>query len=474
MRITSSARGTPACVGILLLVVLVGFSAGMPGAAAQSTTLRVIANGTPVSLAGRVVIQNGIIMAPYQGLFEPLGIRATWSARDRTLNLVSPAGDEMVLRAGDPYVSVNGERRPVPIPLVAVFERVLIPVQWVFETLGDATAYDPGAGVLVISPQITGISWRASDGSLEVMIDATGPLRPTAAILPNPARLVIDLPGAAPKSADQNLEVHEGPLIAIRVGRFGSGTRVVFDLRTPVEYRLIGGSGRRVVVALAAHAAPPPASTTYQPSAHKITDVQYEHIDGGGRVVVVANQPVQASQRVLKSPDRVVIDIADAVFLPVKKSVDVDDGLVVQVRAAQFQRNPNVVRIVIELTRPSPSAVRLGPESGQLLVEVGAAVGRPGRPAATGPRGPVVVAVDAGHGGSDPGAIGPAGTKEKDVTLAVAQNLRRLLTQQHLDVIMTRESDVFVPLEDRAQIASRGGATLFISIHANASTGRAE
>lgn len=470
MQISSSARGTLACVVICLLALLPGLGSGAHAAAAQSSSLRVIANGMPVALAGHALIQNGVIMAPYQGLFEPLGIRATWNPQDRSLSLISPAGDEMILRAGDPYVSVNGERRPVPIPLVAVFDRVLVPIQWVFETLGDVTAYDPGDGVLVISPQITGISWRGTDAGLEVTIDATGPLRPKSTLLHNPARIVVDLPGAAPKSMDQNLDVHEGPLKAIRVSRSGSSTRVVFDLSAPVDYRLSGGPARRVVVALNTHpTAPPAAPPTYQPSARKISDVAYEHADGGGRVVVVANGPVQVSQRVLKNPDRVVVDIADAVFLPVKKSLDVDDGLVVQVRAAQFQRSPNVVRIVIELTRPSPSAVRPGQEAGQLFVEVGAAA-RPGRPAATGPRGPVVVAVDAGHGGSDPGAIGPAGTKEKDVALAIAQALRRLLTQQHLDVVMTREADVFVPLEDRSQIASRGGATLFVSIHANAST----
>jgi N-acetylmuramoyl-L-alanine amidase len=343
-------------------------------------------------------------------------------------------------------------------------------VQWVFETLGDVTAYDPGNALLVISPQITGISWRATDSGLEITIDATGPLRPRSALLRNPARLIIDLPGAAPKAADQSLDVHEGPLTAIRVARSGWSTRVVVDLAAPVEYRLIEGSGRRVVVALGHQAAPPPASTTYQPSAHKISDVRYEHTEGGGRIIVVGNRQAPVTQHVLRNPDRVVVDIPDAVFLPVKKSIDVDDGLVAQVRAAQFQRNPNVVRIVIELTRPSPSAVQPGPESGQLVVAVGAAAAGAGRPAAIGPRGPVVVALDAGHGGSDPGAIGPAGTKEKDIALAIALALRRLLVQQHLDVVMTRDTDAFVPLEDRAQIASRAGATMFVSIHANAST----
>jgi N-acetylmuramoyl-L-alanine amidase len=467
-------RGSLPRAAIFALTLMLALGPATPGAAGEVRTLRVIANGMVVSLAGNVVIQDSVIMAPYQGLFEPLGISATWDPRDRILSLVSPARDEMQLRAGDPYATVNGERRPIPIPLVAVFDKVLIPVQWVFETLGDTTAYNPGRQTLVISAQITGVSWRGNEAGLELTIDGTGPLHPVASMLHGPERLVLDIPGAVPKTAEQFFDVHEGALAAIRISRSPSGTRIVFDLVSAVQYRVTSQiPGRRVLIALGSATAPaggPPGRPSgYQPSAQKITNIVYEHVDGGGRVVVVANHPLQTTQRTLHHPDRVVIDVADAVFLPVKKSLDVDDGLVVQVRAAQFHSNPNIVRIVIELARPSDFAVRPGPEAGQLSVDLGAAMA--GGPApSSGSHAPVVVALDAGHGGSDPGAIGPTGIREKDVTLAVAQYLRRLLGQQHIDVVMVRDADVFVPLEDRAQIAARGGATLLVSIHANAAT----
>ncbi len=471
MQKTSRVRGVLTSTIVLPLALWLAFGQATAGAS-QVLALRTIVNGSDVPLAGTVVIQNGTIMAPYQGLFEPLGIRATWNPASRVLSLASPAGDEMELRAGDPYATVNGERRPVPIPLVVTLDRVLIPVQWVFETLGDATAYDPASGLLMIGPQITGISWRGTDAGLEVAIDGTGPLHPEASALHSPERLVVDIAGAVAKSTEP-VDVHEGPLAAVRFGRSPFGTRLVLDLTAPARYHLTSQiPGRRILITLGTSPAPPgglPAPSPYQPSAQKISDILYQHVDGGGRVVVLANHPLQIAQRTLRSPDRVVIDVQDAVFLPVKKFLDVDDGLVVQVRAAQFHSNPNVVRIVVELSRPSPFDVHPGPESGQLLVELGAAIVGPGSPAA-GPHGPIVVAVDAGHGGSDPGAIGPTGIKEKDVVLAIAQALKRLLTRLHLEVVMVRDADEFVPLEDRAQIAARGGATLFVSIHANAAT----
>ena len=81
----------------------------------------------------------------------------------------------------------------------------------------------------------------------------------------------------------------------------------------------------------------------------------------------------------------------------------------------------------------------------------------------------IVIALDPGHGGEDPGAIGPTGLKEKDVVLAVALKLRdRLNASPNIRVMMTRDADFFVPLQDRVKKARRVQADLFVSIHADA------
>lgn len=82
--------------------------------------------------------------------------------------------------------------------------------------------------------------------------------------------------------------------------------------------------------------------------------------------------------------------------------------------------------------------------------------------------GMLIVAVDAGHGGKDPGAIGPGGTHEKNVTLAVARELARLINRQPgMKAIMTRDGDYFVDLDRRSEIARQKKANLLISIHAD-------
>ena len=84
-----------------------------------------------------------------------------------------------------------------------------------------------------------------------------------------------------------------------------------------------------------------------------------------------------------------------------------------------------------------------------------------------------VIVIDAGHGGKDYGAIGQRGTREKDVVLQIAKELaNKIRKDKHFKVVMTRDRDEYVSLEDRARIANDAGADLFISIHANSSPKR--
>jgi N-acetylmuramoyl-L-alanine amidase len=124
-------------------------------------------------------------------------------------------------------------------------------------------------------------------------------------------------------------------------------------------------------------------------------------------------------------------------------------------------------------TPPATAAVpsHIGPSPLQALRRVGSAPGGVPLAVQMGLRVRRVI-VDAGHGGHDNGAVGPEGTREKDVTLAIAKRLAEDLRQQGLEVILTREDDRYVSLEERASIANSNHADLFISVHCNAARDR--
>lgn len=80
------------------------------------------------------------------------------------------------------------------------------------------------------------------------------------------------------------------------------------------------------------------------------------------------------------------------------------------------------------------------------------------------------VVIDPGHGGSDPGAVGPTGKQEKDVVLSVSLKLRDLLESRGVSVVMTRTTDIYLTLQERTKISNNSGADFFLSVHANSST----
>jgi len=81
-----------------------------------------------------------------------------------------------------------------------------------------------------------------------------------------------------------------------------------------------------------------------------------------------------------------------------------------------------------------------------------------------------IVVLDPGHGGIDTGAIGPNGSKEKHVVLAIAKNVRNILRSKGIETRLTRSSDQFIPLDERIEIAHQNDASLFMSIHADGFT----
>ena len=105
------------------------------------------------------------------------------------------------------------------------------------------------------------------------------------------------------------------------------------------------------------------------------------------------------------------------------------------------------------------------------IVETTAALPRPPAPSPTRPparRGEVLVMLDPGHGGRDPGAVGRDGLLEKEINIFIARRIKAQLEQQGIRVAMTRSSDVEVDLQPRVDLAERANATIFVSIHANA------
>jgi N-acetylmuramoyl-L-alanine amidase len=220
------------------------------------------------------------------------------------------------------------------------------------------------------------------------------------------------------------------------------------------------------------------------------------------RLVFDLSGPVQHSVFTLTAPNRIVIDINGAQLATKLEQLSLSNTPITSVRSAQ--RTPTDLRVVIDVSAAvTPKSFSLAPNQqyGNRLVvdlfdpeaaaneavspEVATAPSTPQPPVTPtqpapsklppvpGGKRDIVVAIDAGHGGEDPGALGPKGQHEKNVTLAIAKELQRQISQEKgFRAELVRTGDYFIPLRKRTEIARKKGADLFVSIHADAAPSR--
>ena len=229
------------------------------------------------------------------------------------------------------------------------------------------------------------------------------------------------------------------------------------------------------------------------PSAASQTDVQGARISDASdhtRLVLDLAGPLQHSIFALPDPDRLVIDLTDARLSGKLAAPDGSDPLVGRIRSGI--REGDDLRIVLDLKRPARAkSFLLSPRDGhghRLVIDLEpktsleraprepaspVAEADPGLSLSVRSKGPserdILIAIDAGHGGKDPGAIGAVGTREKDITLSIARKLAAKVDRRRgMRALLIRDGDYFVHLRRRIEKAREHRADLFVSIHADA------
>ena len=314
------------------------------------------------------------------------------------------------------------------------------------------TALQMGGVVLLLGTQhlargasIVAVRVWPSKDYTRLTIESDGEIRAKQFFIAEPPRLAVDIEGidlipalrelvAKVKSDDPNIS-------RIRVGQNVPGVvRLVIDLKQPIAPQVftlppVAAYQHRLVFDLYPTQKPDPLEALI---AERLTDRQSQNADAA---------PVSPA-----SP------AAPAVADPLGALI-----------AQQAGRPPVLPQSAAVKPPPVATAAPAAPTPPPLV----AVPPRPSGPGGTMAAGKtdrlVIVALDPGHGGEDPGAIGPGGTREKDVVLQIAHRLRDRINQQpNMRAYLTRDSDFFVPLGTRVDKARRVQADLFVSIHADA------
>jgi len=210
------------------------------------------------------------------------------------------------------------------------------------------------------------------------------------------------------------------------------------------------------------------------------------------RIVIDIGKLREYTENKLILPDRIYVDIHQSKLNPLlhNKSTIVNNGYIKQIRIAQ--KNKTTVRMVADIDFKKIKHYHVWHlfDPFRIVIDIYSKIDVPaaksGTPTKESPKpaqplqsgyslarqlglGIKRIVIDPGHGGSDPGCIGRSGAYEKDIVLDVCMRLKQLLQKQKgLEVVLTRETDIYIPPENRTVIANQKQADMFISVHANA------
>ena len=261
--------------------------------------------------------------------------------------------------------------------------------------------------------KILGVRVWPSEDYTRITLESDKPLPITQQILTNPDRLVVDVQGLELNPTLKDLVAKVKPndpyVSQIRVGQFQPGiVRLVFDLKEPIKPQLF----------------------TLDP----IGEYNYRMVFD-----LYPSTPPDPLMELVKSSSRKETALA-------KSNEEID-------LIAQFAAKKDLPKITATPTAPVAQAI---PDTKEA-------------PAPAKYKRLITIAIDPGHGGEDPGAIGSMGSKEKNVVLSIAKRLRdKIEGESYMRPFLTRDGDYFVPLNVRVQKARRVEADLFVSIHADA------
>ncbi|MBW4085606.1 N-acetylmuramoyl-L-alanine amidase family protein [Paenibacillus sp. S150] len=412
---------------LLLLPLLLLSFAGHEAAAAGNSTGRIVMDNKELELPRGINLENvnGSVMIPIRVVVENLGFEVLWEQESRKVT-VQQDGKSVQLAVGSKTAEADG----VTLALNAAPKQnggtVLVPIRFISEQFGLKVGWDNTDKTVYLSGGVNDVAagssapWPAED--------------PASAAIPAPTHVPADSQGT-----DEDIVTGAGE---------------------PTPTPIPGSAG------------------TVAASPQVMGAVFSEN-----RLIIAVAGAAKPTVTKIGSPERIIIDFPGASFasgfagsFPGVSASGSPQGkldvsgypLISEVRYALFSVNPPTVRFVIQTVASQPYEVSTEDSTGLVTVDLNVEGNGTPFPGGTGFSGRPLVALDAGHGGTQSGAVSLTGRLEKNFNLAVIQKVGTLLLQEGVaDVVFTRTEDSTLGLQERVAIAEAGQANLFISLHAN-------
>lgn len=357
---------------------------------------------------------------------------------------------------------------------------LFIPAEEAIESLGGRTRWNPATNSFSIFSTLSDI--QLIGGQLRVR--STFPVMPQQIFSQEkPGLVILDFPGTVIEGSPRTLNLSMPGLRQARIGQFNASTgRIVLEMTGKAQrFTVLGGKPATQIVmnpvmpavvisnnnatgeVLSVSSATPAAPTKSVPSSNnpaaRISDVSFRYVSST-QAQFIFKGDTSPNVRVTSSQGQYTFILSDT-FLPDSAGNRISSASHPFFSNARLEStSASSSQIILDTTRPIVYTIKMLPKGGMILdLELPRNAG--GRLAGK------LIAVDAGHGGSDSGARGVNGAYEKNVTLAIATKLADILKDMGANVMMTRGNDSFIGVNERPRKANRAGADFFLSVHAD-------
>lgn len=382
------------------------------------------------------IVNGGTTIVPVRIISEALQAKVTWLDKERKVR-IEQNQTTIEMKIDDPVATVNGKSLPKLDAAPTIVEgNTLVPIRFVAEQFGLKVGWDGETQSVLLYKMAQESATSDSGGQAQTGKDGAQPGDSNAGNAGKGST------GKTPDTAPPTNSVGGDKPATGTDGTSGGGTKPpVGNGSTGSGQDKPGGTGSGAEKVVAA-----------------LTKLELS----GDDIVIQTNRDVTPKISTLSNPYRIVIDLPNAELGAFAKpgnaglgsEIAVQHPKVDKIRYALYNDNPSTVRIVLDMKKNSDYQLTETKANRQWSLSL--------------PDKQFTVVIDAGHGGSDPGALSLNSRKEKDFTLSLANKVYKLLQKESsIRTLMTRTEDTYPTLDDRVVLANDSKADLFVSIHGN-------
>ena len=461
----------------------------------QKETVTVSAGGTRIPLT-IYRDEMGNILIPIKNvdtgrLMKKFDARITWLVPMKTVVLGLPGGKDFRIKIGEDTGLFGREKVKLKAKVKMIKGTPCIPLECMGIAYRRDISLNEVTHILYMDPIIEDVSFKEEKGKLRLVAQGTGPLQFKTSMLTEPDRYVVDIDHAVldPKMEGKYIRYkYVGSIFVSQDFRMPNRVRIIIPIKHRVEIEMEEKpKDKNQVIAKLFY--PEVVAPVQGLKVERVTRFKFKEGPDSVTFNMSTTGPVQYEWRRLLPPDnRYFIDIPKTLYSKKSFEKKLKAGYISAIKVEQIKMKPEpVVRVTLNLEVPSVVRVEPDPKFPHIIkIEIlkktinPRFVQRQGFGVTSLPvRGGIVICIDPGHGGGDPGACNSSyGLQEKHLTLDISMRLANMLRKAGWNVVMTRTTDRDVSfagssdareLGDRANIANSCRAQIFLSIHINAS-----